>query len=64
VGCIDDRRELSLDGDSSIGSGGIEDREGFRESFAETGAYVGFVIGSALERMLENAIGSDGLLGF
>jgi hypothetical protein len=45
-------------------SGGIEDREGFRGGFAETGAYAGFVIGSALDRMLENAIGSDGLLGF
>jgi hypothetical protein len=40
------------------------DREGFRGIFVETGVYVGFVIGSALDRMLEKAIGSDGLLGF
>ncbi len=45
-------------------SGGIEDREGFRGGFADSGVYVGFVIGSAFDKMLENAIGSDGLLGF
>jgi hypothetical protein len=47
-----------------MGSGVIEDREGFRGSFVATGAYVGFVIGSAFDKILENAIGSDGLFGF
>ena len=34
--CIDDRRELFLDAESSMG-GGIDEREGFRADFAETG---------------------------
>ena len=57
-------RELSLDIGSALSAGGIDCRDGFR-GFAATGVGVGARggAGSALERILEKAIGSAGLLG-
>lgn len=60
AGAREDCRELSLDKGSAIG--GIDGRDAFR-GFATAGAGLGFAGGSALDRMLENAMGSAGRLG-
>ena len=62
VGARDECEELSLDIVAATGGGGSEFFEAFR-GFATTGVGFGFGGGSALERILENAIGSAGLLG-
>jgi len=61
AGARDDCRELSLDLGSATG-GGIDCREAFR-GFAVGGGGAGLDMGSALERMLEKAMGSAGRLG-
>lgn len=62
VGARDECEELSLDIVAAIGGGGREFFETFR-GFATAGGGVGFGGGSALDRILEKAIGSAGLLG-
>jgi hypothetical protein len=62
AGAREDCRELSLDIASTFGAGG--GREGFR-GFDSAGVGVGCGAGSgaALDKILEKAIGSAGLLG-
>lgn len=62
AGAREDCRELSPDMGSILGGAGFDSREGFR-GFATAGVGVSWGAGSALERILEKAIGSAGLLG-
>lgn len=62
AGAVDEWRELSLDmGVAAAGSARC--RDGFRVNLSTVGGGVDLGEGSALERMLEKAMGSAGRLG-
>lgn len=62
MGAAEDCREPALEPGSALGTAGFASRESFRDFM--TGEAIGWGGGgSALDRMLEKAIGSAGLLG-